>query len=112
MINKVNNNPVGYAKPEPASKSEKFSKILNGFGRFALATTKAAAHFVPGLGAISEYFDMFGLENQFTKHGGMTPTDMLGIQQQMLQEARTYTLISNIMRIRHDAAMNAIRNIK
>jgi len=85
---------------------------MKGVGQFAIATGKAALAMIPGGMAISTFFDSFAQENPAGQYGGMTPSEMLGIQQEMLQEARIYTLLSNVMRIRHDAAMNAMRNIK
>ncbi len=111
-IQGTNNNLRHMVNSKPEPNEGKFSRILNGLGRFVGATGRAAAHLIPGASVICEFFSLCGLGDSSPNFGGMMPNDMLGIQQEMLQEARMYTLISNIMRLRHDAAMSAIRNIK
>ncbi|MBN1879823.1 hypothetical protein JW823_06905 [bacterium] len=97
---------------QECSKKTRFSTIMQTFGKVLMATGRTAASMIPGGSAITAFFDSFGQENMMGVNGGMTPMEMLGIQQEMLQEARIFTLLSNIMRLRHDAAMNALRNIK
>jgi hypothetical protein len=94
------------------AKPSRFDRIMNGLGTVIATTGKVAATMIPGASVLSGLFDAIGDESWMGRFGGMTPMEMLGIQQSMLQESRVYTLLSNVMRIRHDAAMNAIRNIK
>lgn len=100
------------AQMSEATPQSKFSNVLKTIGKVTLAAGKAAATFIPGASAISSFFDSVSGDQPWGQTAGMTPIDMLGIQQSMLQEAQMFTLVSNIVRIRHDAAMNAIRNIK
>lgn len=96
------------------TKSGKFAGFMKGMGHIAQTAGKALLPLIPGgnivgaalrnLGNSDQSFDGIG--------GGMSPYDMLAIQQQMLQEARVYTLISNVIKIRHDSVMSAIRNIR
>ena len=108
----IGNSGLNKMESKDNIKNPTFSKIMRNIGQFALATGKAAVSMLPGTRALSTFFESFGDETVLGQSGGMTPAEMLGIQQEMLQEARMFTLISNVMRIRHDAAMNALRNIK
>lgn len=94
------------------AKRSRFDRIMNGLGIVMATTGKIATTMIPGASVLSGLFDAIGEESWMDRFGGMMPAEMLGIQQSMLQESRVYTLLSNIMKIRHDAAMNAIRNIK
>jgi hypothetical protein len=94
-------------------KSSKFKDFMKSVGKAAAGAGKAILPMVPGgavigaaLSGFSNQSEMQGLNN------GLNPYDMLQLQQQMLQEARTFTLMSNIMKTRHDSIMNAIRNIR
>ncbi|MCD4654302.1 hypothetical protein K8T06_10255 [bacterium] len=108
-----NNSPAAFTqKNEVSPETSKFSKFMKGLGTFAVAAGRAAITTIPGASAVGTFFEAFGAESAMGQYGGMTPYEMLGLQQQMLQEARMFTVLSNIMKVRHDAAMNAIRNIK
>lgn len=104
--------PQGNAKGQLSTKSCRFSRIMSGMSAALAATAKIGSGVVPGASVVSGFFEAFGQKSMMGDYGGMTPMEMLDLQQAMLQEARVYTLLSNVMRIRHDAAMNAIRNIK
>lgn len=109
---KMPNSPSLAPSSKPETKDSKFSKFMRGLGTFAVAAGKAAVKLVPGAEAVNTFFEAFGDQNSFGGSSGMTPYEMLGLQQQMLQESRMFTVLSNCMKVRHDAAMNAIRNIK
>lgn len=47
-----------------------------------------------------------------TKTGGSEMMYYLKLQQQMMAEQRAYMTLSNCMKARHDAASNAIRNVR
>ncbi len=89
------------------------NSFLNEFGKIMKIAGKSALQFIPGGQIITTALETFGNSSNSEPIGnGMFPYDMLGIQQQLLQESQQYTLISNIIKIRHDAVMNAIRNIR
>ncbi len=108
----LTNSPSAPVPPETGKG--RFRSFMKGVGHVAQAAGKALLPLVPGgqvlgaalskIGNPEQGFDGFG--------GGMSPYDMLAVQQQMLQEARIYTLISNVIKIRHDSIMSAIRNIR
>ncbi len=52
------------------------------------------------------------LLGETTKSGGSEMMYYLKLQQQMMAEQRAYMTISNCMKARHDAATNAIRNVR
>jgi len=117
MVQNISNNTNKFSAhlPEPQSETamtSKFDKFMKGLGTFAAAAGKAAISTIPGASAVGSFFDAFASRTSMGQYGGMTPYEMLGLQQQMLQEARMFTTLSNVMKVRHDAAMNAIRNIK
>ncbi|HPQ40994.1 MAG TPA: hypothetical protein PLV45_11540 [bacterium] len=89
-----------------------FQRFMRGLGKVALAAGKTAMRMVPGAEIIETFFNAVNPGSSMDQYGGMTPFEMLGLQQQMLQEARMFTVLSNVMKVRHDAAMNAIRNIR
>ena len=60
-------------------------------------------------GQLGQFEQVLG---QTTQTGGSEMMYYLKIQQQMLKEQRAYMTISNIMKARHDAATNAIRNVR
>ena len=74
--------------PKDTIKNPTFSKIMKNIRQLALATGKAAVSMLPGTRALSTFFESFGVETALGQTGGMTPAEMLGIQQEMLQEAR------------------------
>ncbi|MGB3975097.1 MAG: hypothetical protein WBM02_01765 [bacterium] len=102
----------GNNREQVETKDSRFSRVMNGIGLALAASAKIGGAVIPGASVISSFFEAFGQKNMMGEYGGMTPMEMLNLQQEMLQEARVYTLLSNLMRIRHDTAMNAIRNIK
>ncbi|HWR49881.1 MAG TPA: hypothetical protein VN428_02170 [Bryobacteraceae bacterium] len=72
----------------------------------------AANIFFPGLGGIIGG----GLSNKvlgaaMPTLGGET-TQFLQLQRQMLQEQRTFELMSTVLKCRHDSSMAAVRNMK
>ena len=100
-------------EPEP-SRSSKFGQVLKGIGSAACALGKAALGMTPAGAIINSAFKSLGMQGDMSLggYGGLNPYNMLDIQKSMLQEAEVYTLISNIMKLRHDSMMNAIRNIR
>jgi hypothetical protein len=100
--------------PTPAETEGKFSRFMSSVGRVARAAGKAVLPLLPGGNVLSAAISNFGdSSGSFAgMNNGMSPYDMLKIQQEMLQEARIFTLLSNIIKIRHDSAMSAIRNIR
>ena len=113
-INGFNTAPPAGVAGNQGPKPEKsgFKKFMEGLGTFAVAAGKAAMQAIPGGSAVSTFFESLTGDSAIGGYGGMTPYEMLGLQQQMLQEARMFTVLSNVMKVRHDAAMNSIRNIK
>lgn len=72
-----------------------------------------AASFKAGQGSVSESFEDF--KATLPAGSGSGENDMkyyLELQQQVLAETRAFETFSNIMKARHDAASNAIRNLK
>jgi hypothetical protein len=102
---------MGSFKTESKSK---FARFMEGFGKAAKCAGEAFLPLIPGGNIINAALNgMSSPSNSFSDAGsGMNPYDMLNIQQQMLQESRVFTLLSNIIKIRHDSAMSAIRNIR
>ncbi len=92
---------------QPAANRGGFRRILGG------VVGAAANVFLPGVGgAISGLISGGSVLGNTAGSGQMTPLDMLQIQQQVEQEQEAFTLASTIMKDRHDAAMEAIRNSK
>lgn len=60
-------------------------------------------------GQLGQFEQVLG---QTTQTGGSEMMYYLKLQEQMMAEQRAYMTISNIMKARHDAATNAIRNVK
>lgn len=89
-----------------------FQRFMKGLGKVAIAAGKTAMKMIPGADVIDTFCTALNSGSYMNQYGGMTPFEMLGLQQQMLQEARMFTVLSNVMKVRHDAAMNAIRNIR
>ena len=102
------------ASASPEAGKGRFKSFMKGVGQVAQVAGKALLPLVPGGQVLGAALSRIGNPEQGFDGlgGGMSPYDMLAIQQQMLQEARVYTLISNIIKIRHDSIMSAIRNIR
>ncbi|MBN1297418.1 hypothetical protein JXA80_11605 [bacterium] len=100
------------SSPRDSKQASKFDRFMRGLGTVATAAGKAALKLIPGAEAVDTFFSELGASSMMGQYGGMSPYEMLGLQQQMLQEARVFTVLSNVMKVRHDAAMNAIRNIR
>ncbi len=60
-------------------------------------------------GQISQFQDVLG---EATQSGRSEMLYYLKLQQQMLSEQRAFQALSNIMKARHDSAINAIRNFR
>lgn len=91
-----------------------FKGFMRKVGRFAGAVGKSVLPLVPGgavIGAALEGLSTSEASNNLGT-GAMSPYEMLNLQQKMLEEARMFTMLSNVMKIRHDSAMSAIRNIR
>ena len=72
----------------------------------------AANIFMPGMGSVIGGIiggSSMGGANNFNN---MTPASMLQMQAQVQMEQLAFTTASTIMKDRHDAAMEAIRNAK
>ncbi len=104
-------NPMGASGLE---ETNKFKSMFKKIGRFAVQAGKSIAPLIPGGDVLKIALEGISgkMNSESQLSGGMNPYDMLQIQQEMLQEARMFTLLSNIIKVRHDAAMNSIRNIR
>lgn len=87
-------------------KSGGFKRVL---GTIAAG---AANIFFPGLGGIIGGGISGKLLGAALPGLGSETTQFLQLQRQMLQEQRTFDLMSTILKIRHDSSMTAIRNMK
>jgi hypothetical protein len=84
-----------------------------GFKRVLGAIAGGAANiFFPGLGGIIGGGLSGKLLGSAMPGLGSETTQFLQLQRQMLQEQRTFDLMSTILKIRHDSSMSAIRNMK
>jgi hypothetical protein len=95
--------------PQPATSGPSgFRKVLGGL------VGAAANVFAPGLGSVIGNVIGGGSGGGVGGFGGnqMSPTAMLQVQQQMAFEQEAFTLASNVLKDRHDAAMSAIQNSK
>jgi hypothetical protein len=89
--------PTAPPQPKPASK---FGAVM---GRLAGI---AGNILMPGLGG------MFGnMLGGAPGGGGSDPTQYLRLQEQIQAESRKYETISAVLKAKHDAAMDAVRNI-
>ena len=84
--------------PKPSGWS-KFKSVLGGIA-------SAAGSVIPGAGIIG------GLLGGVGGSGGNQQWQLLQQQQQMQQETQMFTMMTNIAKARHDAAMSAVRNMK
>ncbi|MDF1565494.1 MAG: hypothetical protein P1V51_20825 [Deltaproteobacteria bacterium] len=82
------------------------SLALGGMSRLLGARGAGTAGAAGGLAAESP-----GLESLLSGSRGLN-LRYLALQESMAREARAYTALSNIMRARHEAAQNAIANIR
>ncbi len=86
-------------------------KKAGGFRRFLGALTGGVANVVmPGVGSlIGNYISGGGISTQ----GGHLADSMqfLELQREINMETRLFEMVSNILKVRHDVAMSAIRNI-
>jgi hypothetical protein len=72
----------------------------------------AANAFVPGVGTLIGGLIGGGIGLPSGGLLGGETTQFLQFQQQIQSEARAFELVSAILKVRHDSAMDAIRNIK
>jgi len=92
----------------------------------ASAVARVAGTVIPGAGLVSVALSGLSRLIGGPGHGGTSLGDaaslvsqdhsfnlqFLRLQEQMQRESRVYTALSNIMRVRHEAAKNAIDNIR
>lgn len=46
------------------------------------------------------------------ENGNVDPADLLRLQMEMQQQARLWSTLQNVTKVRHDASMNAIMNMR
>jgi hypothetical protein len=91
--------------PTQSNTGGGFRKILGG------VVGAAANVFAPGLGSVIGNLSG-GAGAGGVAGGGINPMQALQLQQQMNMEQEIFTTASTIMKDRHEAAMEAIRNSK
>lgn len=64
------------------------------------------------LGKIEKHHDPVVTQKQMAEMNQSFNLQYLGLQQQMQDENRRFTLVSNIMKNKHDTAKNSINNIR
>jgi len=115
------------SQPAQAEGSSFRSQLAKGF-RVAAGVASAAGTLIPGAGLIS--LALGGISKLIGGQGAAQPSGTapeiqsllengrgmnlryLALQEKMATEARVFTALSNMMRVRHDAAQNAISNIR
>lgn len=75
----------------------------------ALAGLRGPA--VPGSGAVAPSSELLAQRDliQFQTDSSL---QLIGLQQQIQEETRSFTLASNVLKARHDAAKNALGNLR
>ena len=66
--------------------------------------------FFPGLGG-GDKWDLLRAQAKLQDEGMMNSLKLLALQRKMHQETQTYTMMSNVMKCRHEMAKRAINNI-
>lgn len=93
---------------QPPKKTGAFKAVLGGIAR------GAANIMFPGLGGILNAGSAISgqLLGSSMPGLGSQATQMLALQNQMNQEQLVFTTISTLIKVRHDSAVEAVRNMK
>ena len=90
--------------PLPDSQPTQASKFWGAIGK---AGSVAANLMLPGVGGI--FTDM--LRGMGVGALGSDPVQYLRLQERMQAESRAYEAVSSVLKAKHDAAMDSLRNI-
>lgn len=90
--------------PPPDSQPKQPSKFWEAIGK---AGSVAANVMLPGAGGI--FADM--LRGMGVGALGSDPVQYLRLQERMQAESRAYEAVSSVLKAKHDAAMDSLRNI-
>lgn len=98
------------APPEKSkSRAKVFGQILRAAGAVASATLPGVG---PAIGAVADAIDRSRRGALAGFDGTSDALRYLELQRAIQEETRTFETLSNVMKARHDATMNSIRNMR